>query len=132
MIGKEKKRLNLLKALHFKWNNTLEISRVPKSVEDLEQKDGPELTMLLRNSECSDMQNRYCTCKDFLDSSLTVYKTIELTKDRVLLALLQLRIDFLKSLRKKVIFQMVERFELNALTASKESEKSTTKCWNSR
>ena len=47
------------------------------------------------------MQNRYCTCKDFLYSSLTFYKTIELTKDRVPLAFLQLRIDFLKGLRKE-------------------------------
>ena len=92
LIGKEGKWLSLLKAL-----------------EDLVQKNGPELTRLLRNSECSDMQNTYCTCKDFLDSSLTVYKTIELTKDRVPLAFLQLRIDFLKVDVKnlKVIFQMV-------------------------
>ena len=108
--------------------------------------------MLLRNSECSDMQNTYCTCKDFLDSSLTVYKTIELTKDRVPLAFLQLRIDFIKSLCKESCFAngpledfeifvpeklprtvdqalihglreiqpFAERFELNALTASKE------------
>ena len=137
LIGKEGKRLSLLKAL-----------------EDLVQKDGPELTMLLRNSECSDMQNRYCTCKDFLGSSLSVYKTIELTKDKDPLAFLQLRINFLKILRKEFesyfsngpledfeifvpeklprtvsqalthglreIQTFAERFELNARTASKE------------
>jgi len=106
--------------------------------------------MHCRNSESSDMQNRYCTCKDFLDSSLTGLQSIELTKDRVPLAFLQLRIDFLKSLRKEFYFPngadfetfvpeklprtvgqalthglrdiqtFAERFELNARTASKE------------
>ena len=61
LVGKEGKRLNLLKAL-----------------EDLGEKNGPELTMLLKNSECSDKQNNYCTCKDFLDSSLTGLQSTKL------------------------------------------------------
>jgi hypothetical protein len=56
----------------------------------------------LRKATCSETEGSYCTSKEFLESSIVEYKSIELTKDREPLKFLAIREKFQLSLFEEV------------------------------